>query len=307
MGPAKLPIVYSCSGCSSAAQMANHIAIKMDRAQIAEMSCIAGVGGDVQSLVKTAKAANEIIAIDGCQLQCVHSILKKHNIEPNHHFILSELGVSKRTHQDFDHQEAEIVFKKINKFLEESSISEKDLRENKIHVREPFAEFLKATSTEFDFELSLLDVVRFAGHACPSMIGAFIISKKATEELFENQIVIRGDVQVSTSSSVNSGATGPICNVFSMIFGAWEKSGFGGLNGNFKRRDLLKFSDVEVPSGAFRFKNIRTSKVIDIYYSPAQAIKDEKAIEAEFPMDWRIKIKKILKNADNCLKVVRIS
>ena len=48
-----LPIVYSCSGCSSAAQMANQIAIKLDRTDVAEMSCIAGVGGNVKKLVKT--------------------------------------------------------------------------------------------------------------------------------------------------------------------------------------------------------------------------------------------------------------
>ena len=41
-----LPILYSCSGCSSAAQMANHIAVYIDRQGIAEMSCIAGVGGN---------------------------------------------------------------------------------------------------------------------------------------------------------------------------------------------------------------------------------------------------------------------
>ncbi|MEI2401086.1 putative zinc-binding protein, partial [Paenibacillus phytohabitans] len=32
-----LPLVYSCSGCSSAAQTANTIAIKMDRENVAEM------------------------------------------------------------------------------------------------------------------------------------------------------------------------------------------------------------------------------------------------------------------------------
>ena len=40
------PLVYSCSGCSSATQMANHIAVKLDRQGEAEMSCIAGVGGN---------------------------------------------------------------------------------------------------------------------------------------------------------------------------------------------------------------------------------------------------------------------
>jgi len=36
------PLVYSCSGCSSAAQMANYIAVQLDRMDVAEMSCIAG-------------------------------------------------------------------------------------------------------------------------------------------------------------------------------------------------------------------------------------------------------------------------
>lgn len=40
MSKTNFPLV-SCSGCSSAAQTANMIAIKMDRQQIAEMSCIA--------------------------------------------------------------------------------------------------------------------------------------------------------------------------------------------------------------------------------------------------------------------------
>jgi uncharacterized metal-binding protein len=35
---AKIPLVYACSGASSAAQMANHIAVKLDRLKVAEMS-----------------------------------------------------------------------------------------------------------------------------------------------------------------------------------------------------------------------------------------------------------------------------
>jgi len=46
------PLVYSCSGCSSAAQLANSVALKLDRADIAEMSCIAGVGGDVPQIAR---------------------------------------------------------------------------------------------------------------------------------------------------------------------------------------------------------------------------------------------------------------
>lgn len=35
---AQLPLVYSCSGCSSAAQMANYLAVSLDRRGLAEMS-----------------------------------------------------------------------------------------------------------------------------------------------------------------------------------------------------------------------------------------------------------------------------
>jgi hypothetical protein len=47
---AKLPLVYSCSGASSAALMVNHIAVRLDRLKAAEMSCIAAVGGDAKPL-----------------------------------------------------------------------------------------------------------------------------------------------------------------------------------------------------------------------------------------------------------------
>ena len=61
------PLVYSCSGCSSAAQMANYLAIQLDRIGIAEMSCIAGVGDNVKKLVRTAQSGRKIIVIDGCR------------------------------------------------------------------------------------------------------------------------------------------------------------------------------------------------------------------------------------------------
>jgi uncharacterized metal-binding protein len=60
-----IPLVYSCSGCSSAAQTANAIAIGLDRRRVAEMSCIAGVGGDVPRLVRTATSGRPVVALDG--------------------------------------------------------------------------------------------------------------------------------------------------------------------------------------------------------------------------------------------------
>lgn len=114
------PIVYSCSGCSSAAQMANHIAIQFDRKGIAEMSCIAGVGGNVKKLVRTAQSGRKIIVIDGCPLACSKACLSNHGITPDKHFELTRFGVSKKQHEDFDIEEAGWVMHAI-----ESQIKEK--------------------------------------------------------------------------------------------------------------------------------------------------------------------------------------
>jgi uncharacterized metal-binding protein len=103
------PLVYACSGCSSAAQMANHVALQLDRRGVADMSCIAGVGGDVPSLLKTARSGRPIVALDGCPLVCVKSSLARHGIEAERHYQLNQYGVKKRYHADFDPDEAEAV------------------------------------------------------------------------------------------------------------------------------------------------------------------------------------------------------
>src|SRR6218665_1715499 len=90
--PVALPLVYACSGCSSAAQLANHLALRLDREGVAEMSCIAGVGGNVRSLVRRAREAaahgRAIIAIDGCILACTRSYLAQPPVKPTPHLLL---------------------------------------------------------------------------------------------------------------------------------------------------------------------------------------------------------------------------
>lgn len=116
------PLVYSCSGCSSAAQLANHVAVRLDRSGVAEMSCIAGVGGDVASLVKTAHSGRPIIALDGCPLVCVKSSLARHGIEPDRHYQLQHYGIKKRQHEDFDPGQAAMVLERVKADLQAASM-----------------------------------------------------------------------------------------------------------------------------------------------------------------------------------------
>lgn len=90
------PLVYSCSGCSNVAQLANDLAVLIDREGHLEMSCIAGVGGNVKKLVNIAKSGRKILALDGCKLACVKHTLALHEVEPKWHVELTQLGIKKR-------------------------------------------------------------------------------------------------------------------------------------------------------------------------------------------------------------------
>ncbi|MEX6504001.1 putative zinc-binding protein [Pseudomonas zhanjiangensis] len=112
-----LPLVYSCSGCSNVAQLANTLAVRLDRAGLAEMSCIAGVGGRVASLISKANSGRPILAIDGCQLQCVRGCLDQHQVMPSEHLILSQYGLKKRYGEDCSAADADALFAELSELI----------------------------------------------------------------------------------------------------------------------------------------------------------------------------------------------
>jgi uncharacterized metal-binding protein len=116
----QLPLVYSCSGCSSSAQMANYLAVQLDRQGVAEMSCIAGVGGNVKKLVKTATSGRKIIVIDGCPLACSKHCLENHSVKADIYFDLSLMGVSKKLHEEFCHLQAKALLIQLKKVIDPS-------------------------------------------------------------------------------------------------------------------------------------------------------------------------------------------
>lgn len=121
--PSHHPLVYSCSGCSSAAQLANHVALQLDRRGAAEMSCIAGVGGDVPHLMKIARSGRPIIALDGCPLVCVQSTLARHGLVAQRHYQLQQYGVRKRQHEDFDPEQARAVLERVMSDLQAAPLN----------------------------------------------------------------------------------------------------------------------------------------------------------------------------------------
>jgi uncharacterized metal-binding protein len=105
-----LPLVYACSGCSNAAQLANHLALRLTREGLAEMSCTAGIGGGVEAILRIARQARPRITLDGCVLRCARACLEREGLASDIGINLADFGVRKRKHAEFSAADAEAVW-----------------------------------------------------------------------------------------------------------------------------------------------------------------------------------------------------
>ena len=116
------PLIYSCSGCSDVAQLANNVAVRLDHAGEFEMSCISGVGGKVPSLVKTARSGRPITVIDGCPLHCARACLENIGVEPDEHVRLYEFGFKKHYGQSYGEDAVEEVCDEVRRLTSSNQL-----------------------------------------------------------------------------------------------------------------------------------------------------------------------------------------
>src|SRR5688572_26329911 len=87
--------VLACSGCSAAGELADHTARRLQRLGAAKMSCLAGVGGRIPSIMSTVQKASGILMIDGCPLECGAHVLRNAGFTSFTQLKLHELNVRK--------------------------------------------------------------------------------------------------------------------------------------------------------------------------------------------------------------------
>jgi len=140
-------------------------------------------------------------------------------------------------------------------------------------LRDPLAELLGAFAGGV-MQINYLDVVRLAGHSCPTVAGAFLMARKGLKTLYADDIPVRGDIAVEMQQSIGEGVTGVIANVLSFITGATDQGGFHGLAGQFDRRKLLAF-DKANPSPVTLMRmdtGQRVSLIYDASFIPADPL-----------------------------------
>ena len=93
--PKKPTIIYACSGCSDAGEIADRVARQLSREGAGQMSCLAGIGGRVKSLVMKAENAERILVVDGCPLNCAAHTLRFSGFKNFEHLELHIIGIRK--------------------------------------------------------------------------------------------------------------------------------------------------------------------------------------------------------------------
>jgi uncharacterized metal-binding protein len=88
-------IIFPCSGAADVGEIADHAARKLRDDGVGKMSCLTGIGGRVSNLMDVAKAAEAILAIDGCPLCCASHTLKAADFTKFAQVCLSDLGLEK--------------------------------------------------------------------------------------------------------------------------------------------------------------------------------------------------------------------
>lgn len=180
----------------------------------------------------------------------------------------------------------------------------------RIAVRDPLAQLLGA-SDDGRIEYGYDDAVRLAGHSCPTVAGAWLMTRKALQVLYPDTLPERGNILVKFADDAANGVTGVIANVVCLVTGSTTDTGFKGLAGQFDRRHLLEFGQ-NLP-GEISFTRRDTGASVTVSYSAQGVPPSPSAMpllqkmlsgqadarqHQEFGQLWQDRVRRILEAAD---------
>ncbi|MCC6796094.1 MAG: putative zinc-binding protein [Candidatus Hydrogenedentes bacterium] len=88
-------LIFSCSGAADVGAVADLAARRLTKEGHGKMFCLAGVGGRVPAIIERTSNAEKILAIDGCELDCVKNCLEHAGFTEIAHVRLADLGMQK--------------------------------------------------------------------------------------------------------------------------------------------------------------------------------------------------------------------
>lgn len=187
-----------------------------------------------------------------------------------------------------------------------------------VTLRDPLAELLGAAEGGL-IDYHFADAVKLAGHSCPTVAGAWLMTVRALQALYGDEIPERGNIVVALHEDLDSGVAGVMASIATLLTGATGDGGFKGLGGRYSRRNLLHFGVTGVAGMAFTRldNNAAVDCKLRLDLVPADprmgsllpAVVRGAADEAErklFGELWQDRVKRILIDQANHPEIVQI-
>jgi len=99
-----------------------------------------------------------------------------------------------------------------------------------VTVYDPLADKLGAAEDGI-ITISYPEVVKLAGHSCPTVAGAYLMTLRGLEALYGDEVPVRGNIKIEMQQRQDEGVCGVTANVISFITGASGSGGFKGVGG----------------------------------------------------------------------------
>lgn len=188
----------------------------------------------------------------------------------------------------------------------------------RLTVRDPLAEFL-GTAPGGVMEYGYADAVRLAGHSCPTVASAYLMTVYGLRSLYGDQMPVRGEIAVYMRDARDSGANGVVATVVQLLTGAAAETGFRGIGARFSRHDLLRFDQPVQETLGLRRNDTGQALQVSLDASlvgwsdemrellpKAAAGRANGAELARFGQLWQDRVRRIFEHADDP-RLIRIS
>jgi len=142
-----------------------------------------------------------------------------------------------------------------------------------ILLYDPLSDFLGAFE-EGKVEISYLDCVKLAGHSCPTVAGAYLMTMVGLKILYESELPRRGNIHVGVKGKRTEGTIGVIGNIISFITGASGQEGFKGIQGNYSRDNLIAYD--QQMTGEVTLKRTDNNLSVSLSYNPSMIPGDQR-------------------------------
>lgn len=109
-GGEKSRLIFPCSGQANTGQITNEVAIQLDEEGFGAFVCTALLASGSESLLARAKEVDEVVAIDGCGMNCARKIVEQAGAPVHQHLVVTDLGIEKKSgNRAFTLEEVETI------------------------------------------------------------------------------------------------------------------------------------------------------------------------------------------------------